>query len=271
MLCCLLPCTAQDDKIALQGIVVDEQNTPINDVFISVNWSKNGLLSHEDGSFYITINAQDTLVFKHTSFEPKAIAASHLSAKDTIKVQLTERTLELGEVHVTNLGTWQEFKHKIENMDADSIRQTDEYRLETMFGDKKRHPIKNPYFRGWDNPKFTVVSVLFRGLLAGDLPNMLYSHFSGDQKRRRKMQKELLQDIAVEKNQHRYNEALIGKILNLKGKELHSFKLYCDYAINLNQSDYKLTQQIKLLYKEWIQNGKKLHQGSLPSLDKSVQ
>lgn len=270
MLCCLLPCTAQDDKIVLQGIVVDEQNTPINDVFISVNWSKNGLLSHEDGSFYITINAQDTLVFKHTSFEPKAIAASHLSAKDTIKVQLTERTLELGEVHVTNLGTWQEFKHKIENMDADSIRQTDEYRLETMFGDKKRHPIKNPYFRGQPNPKINPLTIL-GGILSGGLPRMLYNKYSQTEKLRRKIQKELLQNIAVEKNQHRYNEALIGEILGLKGKELHSFKLYCDYAINLNQSDYKLTQQIKLLYKEWIQNGKKLHQDSLPSLDKSVQ
>lgn len=262
MLCLLLPCFSQDKEINVKGIVVDEHNTPIPEVFISVNWGKRGLLSRDDGTFYITANLQDTLVFKHTSFEPKAIAISYVGTNDTIKVQLTERTLTLGEVEINNWGTWQDFKDKIQNMDADSIRQTNEYRLETMFGYKKRNPIKNPYFRGQPEPKINPLTII-GSILSGGLPRMLYNKYSSKEKRRRKIQAEKIQELTVEQNEYRYNEELLGKILNLKGQKLHAFKIYCDYALNFNQNDHKLLKQINALYKNWKNTKTTLGQDSL--------
>lgn len=254
---CLFPCLAQDKKVQIQGIVIDENNIPITDVFIGINWGKMGLLSQEDGSFYISVSTQDTLIFKHTSFEPKAVVVGNLPTNDTLKIQLTERTLELGEVYVTNWGNWEDFKHKIATMNADSIRQTGEYRLETMFGGHIDHPIKNPYFRGQEEPKLNPLTIL-RGIFSMGLHHMLYNKYSKTEKIRRKIQAQLLQEIAIEENAYRYSEDLIGEILKIEGIELKNFKQYCDYLLDFKQNDHGLLLQIKKLYAKWKQQGKDL-------------
>ncbi len=88
----ILPCFSQPNERGFYGIVVDKNGTPVSDVLISVNWRKRGLLSNADGSFYIMAQRQDTLVFRHTSFEPKAIALQ-TQMTDTLKIQLTEKNL----------------------------------------------------------------------------------------------------------------------------------------------------------------------------------
>ncbi len=124
---------SQEKEIVINGIVTDEANNAIPEVFISINWSSSGLLSKDDGSFYLTVSEQDTIVFKHTSFEPKVLVVKNLDSTDSLKIQLTERTLQLDEVQVTNWGSWEDFRHKIATMNADSIRKTSEYQLKTMF------------------------------------------------------------------------------------------------------------------------------------------
>ncbi|PVX52651.1 carboxypeptidase-like protein [Balneicella halophila] len=255
--------TFSQDEVGIAGIITDESNHPVPDVVIRINWSRVGLLSKNDGSFYITAKRTDTLVFKHLSFEPKAIAVNNLKNLDSLKIQLTSKSFELDEVEINNWGTWQDFKHKIKTMDADSIQDTDEYRLETMFGNKKRHAIANPYHRAMDAPTIsTALLNLFNPFNgASSLPTVLYSKLSKDEKMRRQIQKETLQEIAVTKNKYRYTKEYIGRILNIEGKELHSFKMYCDYFINLNQNEYKMIQQIKSLYKDW----KKIEDPDIPN------
>ncbi len=257
---------SQEIELGFQGVVVDEHNTPISDVLISVNWSRKGLLSKLDGSFYIKANVRDTLVFKHVSFEPKAIALQNIQT-NTLKVQLTRRTNILDEVTVSNWGTWQEFKQKIANMNADSIRNTDDYRLEMMFGAKRRHPVKNPYFRAMKEARITPATVIFNGLFGGDLINMLRSK-SLAQKLRREIQNEKLQELSVQKNAYRYSEKLIANTLKIKGKELKSFKIYCDYELDFTQSDYNLTKQIFELYKKWKTQPDLTESDSVPSKSK---
>ncbi len=252
----LLPVFSQEKQVNLQGIVMDEQNIPITDVMISVNWQKRCILSRSDGSFYIAANLQDTLVFRHTSFEPKAIALQNINT-DTLKVQLTERTLILDEVEVTNWGEWQDFKRKIKNQNSDSIRQTDAYRLEMLVGGYKDHPIKNPYFRGQEEPKINPLTII-GGFFNGDLPQMLYNKYSKSEKIRRKIQAEKLQEIAVQKNAYRYSSVILSKMLKINGDTLKNFKLYCDYLLDFKQTDLKLTKQIHRVYKKWKRQTKKL-------------
>ncbi len=229
--------------------MVDENGLAVSDVLISVNWRKRGLLSKADGSFYIMAQRQDTLVFWHTSFEPKAIALQS-QMTDTLKIQLTERTLILDEVTVTNWGEWQDFKHKIAGMNADSIRNTDEYRLEIMFGAKKRNPIKNPYFRGQEESKLNPLTIV-GGIFSGALPQMIFNKFSKKEQIRRKIQAEKLQELSVERNAHRYSLKLLEKLLKIKGKQLKSFKKYCDYTLNFNQNDLHLIKDIDSLFECW--------------------
>ncbi len=240
----------QKKETGFQGIIVDEQNIPIADVMVSVNWQKRGLLSKIDGSFYIMANPQDTLVFKHTSFEPKAVALKSRNTTDTLKIQLTERTLILDEVQITNWGDWQDFKHKIATMNSDSIRKTNEYRLEMMFGAKKRHPVNNPYFRGREEPKINPLTII-GGIFSGGLPRMLYNKYSKTEKIRRKIQEEKLQELNVRNNAYRYSEKKLQELLHIKGDKLKNFKAYCDYSLDFSKNNYELIEQIKNLYETW--------------------
>ncbi|MBS9767886.1 MAG: hypothetical protein KGV44_10165 [Flavobacteriaceae bacterium] len=243
------PCFSQPNEQGFYGIVVDKNGSAVSDVLISVNWQKRGLLSKADGSFYIMAQLQDTLVFRHTSFEPKAIALQNQTS-DTLKIQLTERTLILDEVTVTNWGEWKDFKDKIAEMNADSIRNTDAYRLEMMFGTKKRNPIKNPYFRGQEANKLTP-STIIGGIFSRALPQMIFNKYSKKEQIRRKIEAEKLQELAVAQNGHRYSLKLLEKLLKIKGKQLKSFKKYCDYTLDFNQNDLHLIQDIDSLFKCW--------------------
>lgn len=253
---CAPAVVAQEAEQYFYGLVTDENNNAVPEVLVTLNWTRSGVLSGENGTFYIAATPADTLTLFHTSFEPKAIILSNFNAIDTLQIALTIRTLELDEVVVNNWGNWSDFKHKIATMNADSIRNTEEYRLETMFGAKKRHPIKNPYHRGWEVPKFTLSNILFRGIIYGNLPNMLYTAFSRDQKKRRKIQKELLQQQAVNKNAYRYSAKILSEMLHIEGDELRQFKLYCDYLLDFSKEDYALAAQINQLYNKWKENGK---------------
>ncbi len=240
----------QEKEIGFQGIIVDEQNIPIADVMVSVNWQKRGLLSKADGSFYIMANPQDTLVFKHTSFEPKAVALKNRNTTDTLKIQLTERTLILDEVQITNWGDWQDFKHKIATMNSDSIRKTDEYRLKTMFNNVELFPedgyieryLSSPHLPEIMQKQLNPFGVVAFGTSIG-LNKKTPPRFSISEDRILKKK--------LEENEHRYNKRIIGKTLNIKGEELEIFKKYCDYFLDFSKNNYELTKQIKNLYETW--------------------
>ncbi|MBS9767887.1 MAG: carboxypeptidase-like regulatory domain-containing protein [Flavobacteriaceae bacterium] len=235
-LLCICTCFSQPNEQGFYGIVVDKNGSAVSDVLISVNWRKRGLLSKADGSFYIMAQRQDTLVFRHTSFEPKAIALQNQTS-DTLKIQLTERTLILDEVTVTNWGEWKDFKDKIAEMNADSIRNTDAYRLKMMFANL-------PNYEGKPNlpplPSFSGV-----GFGVSFSISTKSTEYASTEERKKN------QELA--NNAHRYSTDKLSKILKIKGQKLKDFKLYCDYFINFEQDDYKMIAQIQSLYQEWSQ------------------
>ncbi len=204
----IFPCFSQPNEQGFYGVVVDENGMAVSDVLISVNWRKRGLLSNADGSFYIMAQCQDTLFFSHTSFEPKAIALQNQTT-DTLKIQLTERNLILDEVTVTNWGEWQDFKHKIAEMNADSIRNTDEYRLKIMFANL-------PNYEGKPNfpPLPSLGGVGFGGSFTISTKSTEYA--STEERKKN-------QELA--KNAHRYSTDKLSKILKIKGQKLKDFNL----------------------------------------------
>ncbi len=201
------------------------------------------------GVFILWHSVKILWYFGIRALSQKAIALQNQTS-DTLKIQLTERTLILDEVTVTNWGKWKDFKDKIAEMNADSIRNTDAYRLEMMFGTKKRNPIKNPYFRGQEENKLTP-STIIGGIFSGALPQMIFNKYSKKEQIRRKIEAEKLQELAVAQNGHRYSLKLLEKLLKIKGKQLKSFKKYCDYTLDFNQNDLHLIQDIDSLFKCW--------------------
>ncbi len=248
LLMTFLSAFSQKRKVIINGIVTDEANNAIPEVFISINWSSSGLLSCDDGSFYLRVSGQDTIVFKHTSFEPKVLVAKNLDSTDSLKIQLTERTLQLNEVQVTNWGNWEDFRHKIATMNADSIRKTSEYQLKTMFNNIDLFPEDKHADR-------FLSSLKLPPSVAKQL-NPYGASFAGigiglNKKGTLHTTKEKKIKLALKKNAHRYSLAILSKIVKIKGKTLKEFKEYCDYFIDFKQNDYELITQIKRLYNEW--------------------
>ncbi len=238
----------QEKKVVVNGIITDETNIAIPEVFISINWSKSGLLSKDDGSFYLIVSEQDTLVFRHTSFEPKAIALQN-SNTDTLKVQLTERTLILDEVEVTNWGDWKDFKRKIANQNSDSIRQTPEYQLKTMFNNIDLFPEDKHADRFLSSLK--IPSLIAKQLNPYGASFVSMGIGLNKQRENPYITKEKKIKLALEKNAYRYSLSILSKIVKLEGTALKEFKNYCDYFIDFKQNDYQLTKQIHTIYKEW--------------------
>lgn len=243
-----LQATAKNNLI--RGTVLTENMQPIRDVVISKNWSKTGFVSMQDGSFQIQANSNDTLIFKHLAFEPKAIALNNIPKTKPLEVILTPRTVELGEVQVTNWGTWNDFKHKILNKSIDSINNTPENRLNEMFPHAKTHPIKNPYFRAFDKIEITPTNILL-SMLSGQLFRMVYTNLSKEQKYRREITSDILREQKIKRNDHRYSSKTLSNLLNIKEQELEKFKIYCDTRVDLSLNDYELIKQINELYKDW--------------------
>lgn len=236
-------------NIVIKGIVITDNGNPIPDVVISRNWSKSGIVSKYDGCFQLEVTTADTLVFKHLSFEPKAIAIANIPTTDSLMVSLKVRTIELGEVQITNWGTWEDFKTNILKRSIDSINNTPLNRLRAIFPNAS-HPIKNPYFRALQKIKITPLNII-GGIFSGNLPAMLYTNLSKEQKYRREISQDILREQRIAKNSGRYSERIIKNILNIEGEELKQFKIYCDSQINLSLNDYELTEQINTLYKRW--------------------
>lgn len=240
------------NTILVKGIVLYEK--PIPDVVISRNWEKTKTLSQEDGTFYLYCQKKDTLIFKHLSFEPKAIALSEIKNTDSLVVILTPRTEKLGEVTITNWGTWQQFKQKIMNKSIDSINNTPENRLSAIFPGHS-HPIKNPYFRNLKRTRLSPLNIIGKGIIGGDIVMMLYSNLSKEQKYRREFAANILRTQKITKNAYRYSSELLEKQLHITGDTLKLFKEYCDRKIDLSKNEYELVNQINSLYKDWQESG----------------
>lgn len=254
----------------VRGIVLSEEKLTIPDVFIRINWGQKGILSREDGSFYMEATPQDTLILNHLSFEPKAVILSNYNTNDTLFIQLTTKSIQLDEVDIWELGSWNEFKRKVVSMNSDSIRNTESYRLKTMFDNvdlNKTPSLPSEFTPPMDrvmakaiNPYGAGATMFSLGAVGGSkiirkLFGISHSPANYDEDSSlSKIEKEKKQEKSLIKNAYRYNKELIGKLLDIKGKELASFKQYADYQIDLSKDDYHIILQLQQLYKEWKNN-----------------
>lgn len=262
------------ESFYVRGIVLSEEKMTVSDVFIRINWGQKGILSREDGSFYMEATPQDTLIFNHLSFEPKAVVLSNYNTNDTLYIQLTTKSIQLDEVDIWDLGSWSEFKRKVVSMNSDSIRNTEAYLLNTMFDNvdlSKINPLPSESPPPMDkvmakaiDPYGAGATMFSLGLGEGSkIVNKFIkklfgiSHSSANYDMDRglsRIEKEKKQEKTIIKNAYRYSEKHIGKILDIKGTELTSFKQYADYQIDLSKDDYNMILQLKQLYKEWKNN-----------------
>lgn len=242
--CFMLLCWgAKGQVMDVQGVVIDAQTQEaIPDVFIGINWTKKGYSTLADGSFFISVQLQDTLTFRVLGYESKPIVITEAMGQERLEISLTQASIEIEEVTITNWGDYGQFREKILNMSPDSVLPLPQFYYDA-FGHKESNPIAPAYrpFAG----KPTVLSTVFN-------PMNTINYFSKREKMLRKLSGEMLHQYNVAQYVDSYNEEIIANTLGLKGEELLNFKRWCDSRIELNgKSEIEIISQIKTLYEEY--------------------
>lgn len=108
MFCCLLPTPALAQTKTITGTVVSEDGIPLQGVSVSVQGRSAATQTAENGSFSISVNAGNTLVFSYVGYVTKTAI---IGTSTVINITLVKSEAEnMGEVVVTALGIKKERK-----------------------------------------------------------------------------------------------------------------------------------------------------------------
>ncbi len=98
-LCYCITVFAQDDKIQIQGKIVNKNGDPISDVYIINTSNHEKDITQADGVFTITVSQNDSLILSHISYFRKAVKVFTL-LQDPVVI-LESDNIEIPEVTIT--------------------------------------------------------------------------------------------------------------------------------------------------------------------------
>lgn len=108
MFCCLLPTPVLAQTKTITGTVLSEEGIPLQGVSVSIQGRSVGTQTAENGSFSISANTGNTLVFSYVGYVTKTVI---VGSSTVINVTLVKSEAEnMGEVIVTAMGIRREKK-----------------------------------------------------------------------------------------------------------------------------------------------------------------
>ncbi|TWF45096.1 carboxypeptidase-like protein [Chitinophaga polysaccharea] len=209
-------------QVRLSGMVADQETkTGLPFVTIVNKRTMTGVLSNENGRFYIESLPGDTLEFSMLSYTTKLLITPGMSS--TMDVYMQKRMFELQGVNVTGKG----YK-------KDSLAMRDEY---------------GRYF---NYHKPGAVDVL-KTLPANPITALTYLVPSKVRKRKEQFHEQLLYWEKEKFIDYRYSPELVGKMTKLQSPELDSFmhEYRPGYQFLNTASDYDLLLYIKQSFEEY--------------------
>ena len=220
------------EPIRLSGVIVNEKDEPLPFVTVSNLSTHQGVVSNEEGFFYITFPASDTLQLSAVNYE-----ASRLYFGDTaqatnydLKIRLSERTYQLENVTVFAFKDEASFKRAV--LALDDIPEESEKIV--VPGSYQGEPVKK---------KASIASPL----------SFVLDRFSKRAKYERQVQ-QARQDAAYQKTlAKKYNREMVGEITGLAEDRLDAFMLYCQIndAFVERSNEYDIILAINQCYRNF--------------------
>ena len=195
-----------DEPIRLSGVIVNEADEPLPFVTVTNLTTHQGVVSNEEGFFYITFPAQDTLQLSAVNYEAYSLYLGDTAQATNydLKVRLSEKTYQLENVTVFAFKDEASFKRAV--LALDDIPEEPEKII--VPGTFQGTPVKK---------KASVASPL----------SFIYDRFSKRAKYERQVQ-QAQRDAAYQKTlAKKYNREMVGKITGLQDDRLDEFMLYC--------------------------------------------
>ena len=228
---------SQHTKCSIISGVVTDSVTALNVPgahIINLNCNKSSV-TDSNGVFVLEVQLNDSVLVRTINYEPKIFYIKDLSEK--YKIMLRTRIYEIDEVKVGMLGSYEQFKENVLNLDLDKV----EFRPYGMSKVKQNYiPIMEDEHY-WDDPKNAFTSPL----------TYFYQKFSKEMKSVYKYHELKKQELEQLRADSKYNREIIKTITGLTDEDsVSNFMLYLNFEHNfiMNTSEYELYRIIENKY-----------------------
>ncbi|MDF9798231.1 hypothetical protein OKW21_003494 [Catalinimonas alkaloidigena] len=241
LICLIVPGTllAQQDvqgeestsEIRLSGTIVDEQDEVVPYATISIGKRGKGVVSDEEGFFYIVFPKQDTLVLSTVAHKPQHLYFGDTATTDNydLKIRLSEQEYALENVTIFAFKDEYAFKKAILEMELDE--EEEQIHIPGSYYGPRREVTASPL-----NP---------------------VSFIAGRLNKRARYEREARRKIAADKRSNaltqEYNRNLVEKVTGLNKEKLDEFMMYCrmkDLFVE-RPNEYEVILAINQCYKDY--------------------
>lgn len=202
---------------------------------------KNGTISDYYGFFKLALNEHDTLRISFVGYKTLIITNinNYKTGNEYLEFQLTPEIYTLDEVIINPLGSYEQFKWKVVNLDLPESQQERLTREVNFLAKKEIRKVQN------NQPRY-VYNNQTLGVSGGFDITGLSAIFTK------------LEEAETESNHdkllsQKYNRQMIHRISGFKGAKLDSFVIFCNQNTNFNYlvSEFDITKKVFQLLDEF--------------------
>lgn len=220
-----------EEMIRLSGTIVDEQDEVVPYATISVGSSGKGVVSDEEGFFYITFPKLDTLTLSTVAHKAQQLYFGDTATTDNydLKIRLSEQAYALENVTIFAFKDEYAFKKAVLEMELDE--EEEQIQIPGSYYGPRREVTASPL-----NP---------------------VSFIAGRLNKRAKFEREAREKIAADRRTNalaqKYNRDLVGRVTGLKEKKLDEFMMYCRMKELFIErpNEYEVILAINQCYKDY--------------------
>ncbi len=227
--------TAQNSpegSIKLSGNIINDEDQPLSFATVTNLTTETGVISNEEGFFYLTFQQNDTIRISSVGFEPAFIYFGDTAQANNydLQIRMSEQTYELENVTVFAFKDVESFKRAILEMD-DVPEESPKVVVPGSYDGPRREPKASPL-----NPV-----------------SFIASQFSRRAKYER-MAREAKQDYdRRQRLSRKYNREMVGEITGLTDGSLDDFMIFCRFEDDFieRSSQYDLVLAINRCYTDF--------------------
>jgi hypothetical protein len=221
----------QEYRKTFMGRIINSNTKAfVNSALIFNATEKKSTMSDSLGLFSIPISMGDTLRISRLGFFPSEIIikGTILIENKIHSIELSERSYELNNVTVLDLGTYDQFKYKVISTKTPESNYT-----------------LNPSIAKALNKKITVLQPQ-ASVSLGSPVTAMYNLLSKEGRSKRHLEKAIEKDKIVESYKHKYSPEIVSNLTGYKDLELEKFMKYCNLSNEfiLKATEYDIAERI---------------------------
>ena len=222
-----------DEPIRLSGVIVNEADEPLPFVTVTNRRTQQGVVSDEEGFFYLTFPANDTLQLSAVNYE-----AYRLYFGDTAQATNYDLTIRLSEK-----------TYQLENVTVFAFRDEAAFKRAVLALDDLPEPEKVVVPGSYQGPRREKKASI------GNPISFIFDRFSKRAKYERQVQQARQEATYQKALSKKFNRAMIEEITGLNDERLDEFILFCrleDWFIE-ELNEYDIIVAINQCYRDFQQ------------------